>query len=253
MRIHYLQHVPFENPGTILDWADRHNHPVTCTRLYETGVLPEQGAFDWLVIMGGPMNIYEEELYPWLAREKVFIREAIESNKVLIGLCLGAQLIADVIGGRVIQNKYKEIGWFPVTLTKAALALPEFSYLPDNPVVFEWHGDTFTDLPKEAVLLASNAACRNQAFIYKDRVYGFQFHLENTPAIINKLIKHCAEDMIPGPYVQPAEEILAGSSHMEQDNEWMTLFLTRVEELWREGEEHASCRRTLRSTGIAAE
>ena len=232
MRIHYLQHVPFENPGTILAWAKQRQYPVSCTRFYENDHLPEQEEFDWLVIMGGPMNIYEETQYPWLIREKEFIRAAIHNNKVLIGLCLGAQLIADVIGGRVVQNEHKEIGWFPVTFTKQALSLPQFSFLPEMPVVFEWHGDTFVDLPEEAVLLASNEACKHQAFLYKDRVYGFQFHLENTVKIITDLIENCADEMKSCHYVQSAEELLAGKEYMEQDNQWMILFLSEVDSLW---------------------
>lgn len=232
MRIHYLQHVPFENPGTILAWARQRQYSLSCTKFYEKDPLPEQEDFDWLIIMGGPMNIYEETHYPWLIREKEFIREAIHNNKVLIGLCLGAQLIADVIGGRVIQNAYKEIGWFPVTFTHKALALPQFSFLPERPVVFEWHGDTFVDLPEEAVLLASNEACKHQAFLYKDRVYGFQFHLENTIQIITDLIEHCGEEMVPSRYVQSAEMLLEGKGYMEQDNQWMNSFLSEVEALW---------------------
>ncbi|MDF2845054.1 MAG: putative amidotransferase [Herbinix sp.] len=229
MRIHYLQHVPFENPGTILDWAKQREYPLTCTKLYENSEFPEQSQFDWLVIMGGPMNIYEEEIFPWLVQEKTFIKETIENNKVVIGLCLGSQLIADVIGGSVIQNKDKEIGWFPITLTEEARTTHQFSFFPEHPIVFHWHGDTFTDLPEEAVLLATNEACRNQAFLYKGRVFGFQFHLENTYTMINDLIKNCSDDMKPGLYVQSAEDILAGSTYMEQDIQWMNLFLSSLD------------------------
>lgn len=228
MRIHYLQHVPFENPGTILTWAKINGYPVTCTRFYENTALPDVNAFDWLVIMGGPMNIYEEEKYPWLALEKAFIRKAVESDRLIIGLCLGAQLIADVIGGRVVQNKEKEIGWFSVTLTKEARSLPVFSHLPENPVVFEWHGDTFIDLPKGTTLLAYNEVCTNQAFVYGTRIFGFQFHLENTEEIISALVKNCKEEMVTAPFIQKEEEILAGTEYMMQDNKWMELFLTKL-------------------------
>ncbi len=228
MKIHYLQHVPFENPGYILTWADGFNYPVTCTRLYENQQLPEQEAFDWLVIMGGPMNIYEEDKYPWLVAEKEFIKNSIENNKTVIGLCLGGQLIADVIGGRVVQNKEKEIGWFSVSLTREALSTPLFSHFPAEPMVFQWHGDTFIDLPDEAVLLASNEACDNQAFAWKDRIFGFQFHLENTRQIITDLIANCNAEMIPGRYVQTAEEINAGAHYIAQDNKWMEMFLTKL-------------------------
>ena len=233
MRIHYLQHVPFENPGTILNWAASQKHSLTFTKLYETLDLPKMTEFDWLIIMGGPMNIYQENRYPWLSIEKKFIERAICDNKVVLGLCLGAQLIADVIGGRVVENKFKEIGWFPVKLSQAAFELPEFAFLPKEPVVFEWHGDTFVDLPEEAILLASNDACRNQAFLYKDRVYGFQFHLENTRTIIENLIHHCPEDLEVGPFVQPVQALLAGSEFMNMDNSWMNQFLTGVEKKWR--------------------
>jgi GMP synthase-like glutamine amidotransferase len=235
MRLHYLQHVPFENPGTILTWAGENGHIVTSTQLYQNDPFPWQQDFDWLVVIGGPMGIYDEEKYPWLAAEKVFIREAIAADKVIIGLCLGAQLIADVIGGRVTPNPYKEIGWFPIRLTEEARALPLFSFFPEQPVVFQWHGDTFSVLPEEAQCIAESDACKQQAFIYKKRVFGFQYHLENTQEIIAGLIENCPGEIVPGLYVQTAEEMLGHSEHIKQGNEWMNLFLTRLEQMCRKG------------------
>jgi GMP synthase-like glutamine amidotransferase len=232
MKIHYLQHVPFENPGSILTWAKEKGFPVTDTKLYAKETFPKTKDFDWLIIMGGPMNIYEEEKYPWLITEKLFIQKAIEENKVVIGLCLGGQLIADILGGRVVKNPCTEIGWFPVTWTDRALSYSWFSHFPKEAVVFEWHGDTFTDLPEEVVLLAENEACKNQAFQYKNRVFGFQFHLENTLEIINNLIENCSDEMVPGKYVQTAEELVSRREYMEQDNQWMTRFLSKVAALY---------------------
>lgn len=231
MNIHYLQHVPFENPGSILVWAAQERHPVTCTKLYEVHTFPQLAEFDWLIIMGGPMNIYEEEEYPWLKEEKQFIKAAIEADKLILGLCLGAQLIADAIGGRVIKNTWKEIGWFAVTLTEEAQRHPAFSFLPEHPVVFEWHGDTFIELPAGTVYLAENEACPNQAFAYGERIFGFQFHLENTWEIIVNLMKHCANEMTAGKYIQTAEEITAQKHLVGQDNEWMRQFLFKLEQL----------------------
>lgn len=228
MRIHYLQHIAFENPGMILTWAKENQYPVSATLLYKDERLPGQSEFDWLIVMGGPMNIYEEEQYPWLLAEKEFIKAAIEQGKVVIGLCLGAQLIADVIGGKVIKNQYKEIGWFPVTLCEQASNYPQFSFFPPSPVVFEWHGDTFVDLPEEAVLIATNEACKNQAFLYRDRVYGFQFHLENTMKIIEDLIENCGDEMQPERFIQSAGEIKAHQDYIEQNNKWMKTFLTKL-------------------------
>ncbi len=235
MRLHYLQHVPFENPGSILIWAEENGHSITSTQLYQAASLPRQQDFDWLVVMGGPMNIYDEENFPWLAAEKVFIREAIAAGKVVIGLCLGGQLIADVIGGKVTQNPYKEIGWFPIRLNEEATLSPLFSFFPQQPVVFQWHGDTFSILPEGARCIAESDACDHQAFIYKNKVFGFQYHLENTPAIIKGLVENCRGEMVPDIYVQTPEELLAHPEYIEQDNQWMQMFLTQLEKMYRDG------------------
>ncbi|SFM06316.1 GMP synthase-Glutamine amidotransferase [Pelosinus propionicus DSM 13327] len=231
-----MQHVPFENPGSILTWAKENKYIVTDTQLYKNDPFPQQQDFDWLVIMGGPMNIYEEEKYPWLADEKRFIREAITSGKVIIGLCLGGQLIADCVGGKVTQNAYKEIGWLPIQLSEKARLSPLFSFLPEQPVVFQWHGDTFSVLPEDAECIAQSQACRHQAFIYKKRVFGFQYHMENTRDIIESLVENCKEEMVPDLYVQTPEELLAYPEYIEQNNKWMKLFLTQLEKMYSKGE-----------------
>lgn len=235
MRLHYLQHVPFENPGSILTWAKENGHAITSTQLYQNDALPKQQDFDWLVVMGGPMNIYEEESYPWLAAEKQFIGEAIATGKVIIGLCLGAQLIADVIGGKVTQNPYKEIGWLPIQLSEEVRSTPLFSFFPEQPIVFQWHGDTFSVLPEDATCIAQSNACKHQAFIYKKRVFGFQYHLENTTSIITDLVENCRDEMVPDIYVQTPEELLAYPEYIEQNNKWMELFLIQLEKMDREG------------------
>lgn len=231
MRLHYLQHVSFENPGTILTWANQNGHVISNTKLFKEEELPNQEDFDWLVIMGGPMNIYEEDKYPWLVEEKLFIKESIALNKIVIGLCLGAQLIADVIGGKVTRNSNKEIGWFPVQFSEEVKLSPLFSFFPKEAMVFEWHGDTFHILPEEAKCIASNEVCSHQAFQYRERVIGLQFHLENTLSIIENLIENCKEDMAEGHYVQSPEELLTHPEYIEQDNKWMNEFLTQLEKM----------------------
>ena len=232
MRIHYLQHVPFENPGSILTWAEENNCFVSSTKLYQNDSLPGQKDFDWLVIMGGPMNIYEEKNYHWLTEEKIFIKESIAAGKIVIGLCLGGQLLADAIGGKVTANPCKEIGWFPIRLSERARQSPLFSFFPENPIVFQWHGDTFSELPQEAECIASSAACEHQAFVYKKRVFGFQYHLEITAEIVGGLIKNCAGEMIPGTYVQTPEEVAAHPEYIKQDNKWMNMFLTQLKKMY---------------------
>lgn len=235
IRIHYLQHVPFENPGSILTWAKENGHIITSTQLYKNHTLPKQQDFHWLVVMGGPMNIYEEEKYPWLAAEKAFIKEVIAASKVVIGLCLGGQLIAHAIGGKVTENPYKEIGWFKVKLSEEARSMPLFSFFPQQPVVFQWHGDTFSSLPEDAKCIAESQACKHQAFIYKKKVFGFQYHLENTPSIINDLVENCRDEMVKDIYVQTPEELMGHPEYIEQNNKWMNMFLTELEKMYRKG------------------
>ncbi|MFT3952055.1 MAG: type 1 glutamine amidotransferase [Oscillospiraceae bacterium] len=172
MTIQYLQHIEFENPGSILTWASEKGVTVNRTLLFAGEVLPQPDAFDWLVVMGGPMNIYEEDKYPWLAAEKALIRAAAGAGKTIIGLCLGAQLIADALGGKVTRNPAVEIGWHTIKLTDAARRSEKLSFLPDEAVVFQWHGDTFSTLPTNAVQLAESEACANQAFCVGDQSTG---------------------------------------------------------------------------------
>jgi GMP synthase-like glutamine amidotransferase len=235
MRLHYLQHVPFENPGSILTWAEENDFTITSTQFYDNENVPKHEDYDWLVVMGGPMNIYDEKSYPWLVNEKLFIHEAINSGKVVIGICLGAQLIADVIGGKITENPYLEIGWFPITLSSEARSSPLFSFIPEKPTVFQWHGDTFSTLPEDAVCIAENSACNHQAFVYKKRVFGFQFHLENTKEIIENLLKNCQDEMVSGTFVQTPKEILSHPEYIKQDNMLMNMFLTQLKIMEKDG------------------
>ncbi len=227
MHIHYLQHVPFEGLGSIETWAIEHNHSLSATRFYQNDRLPESKEFDWLIVMGGPMNIYEEEKYRWLKAEKAFIKEAITANKTVIGICLGAQLIADVLGAKVYRGEHKEIGWLPIELTAEASNYSVFADLPQKITVFHWHGDTF-DLPPGATHLAKSEGCSNQAFIYNHRVLGLQFHLESTPETVEQIIINCRDEMVPGKYVQSPTEILANPDRFCQINAIMGQILANL-------------------------
>ncbi len=207
-RLHYVQHVPFENPGAILEWARKQGFEITSTRVFLDDHFPSPKELDFLVIMGGPMSVHDENKYLWLHKEKAFLKEVIslENGPKILGICLGAQLLAEILGGEVIPGKYKEIGWFPVEFTSMALSHSLFEGFPENLQVFHWHGETFT-IPSEALHLARSEACENQAFLYKNNVLAFQFHMEVTPDIITGLIENCSEELQPGPYVQSIEEI----------------------------------------------
>jgi GMP synthase-like glutamine amidotransferase len=206
VNIHYFMHVPFEGLAYIGDWANEKGHKLSVTKFFENFSLPDIKKIDWLIIMGGPMSINEEGKHPWLKVEKDFIVRAIENNKVVIGICLGAQLVADVLGAKVYKNNFNEIGWFPVRITNAAKQNKLFSHLPDELEVFHWHGETF-DLPAGAILVAENEACKNQAFLFKEKVLGFQFHFEMTEQSINGMLNGVDHELIPAKFVQSGQEI----------------------------------------------
>ena len=207
MRIHYLQHVPFEGPANIVTWAQARNHSVSSTALFEGESLPSPDVFDALVVMGGPMSVHDEAQYAWLVEEKKLIEQSIKSGKLLLGVCLGAQLLADVLGAKVYRNKHKEIGWFPVRhLQEGSIA----AGLPRTFTAFHWHGEAF-DLPAGAVGLAESDGCANQAFEFGGKALALQFHLEVTRESVEGLVRNCAADITPGPYVQSAEQMLAAA------------------------------------------
>jgi GMP synthase-like glutamine amidotransferase len=227
MKIHYLQHVPFEDLANIESWAKSRGHEVSRTRLFSDEALPEMAHFDWLITMGGPMNIYEHDKYPWLVREKEFIRQAIACSKMVLGICLGAQIMADVLGGKVRRNEDREIGWFPVSLTKEGKASPIFAVLPERFTALHWHGDTF-DIPPGAVRTAESQACTNQAFV-QGKAIGLQFHLESSQESIARLVQSCAGEMTVGTYVQRPEELSAHPNQFSLLRGLMELFLDKME------------------------
>lgn len=206
MKIHCLTHVPFEDAANIQTWADSRGHTLHYTHLYNHEPLPAMKDFDFLAIMGGPMNIYEHDAYPWLEMEKQFISRAVEAGKKVLGVCLGGQLIADVLGGKVTKNQHPEIGWHPIRLTPEARRLPLFAEFPEELTVFHWHGDTFA-IPPRAIHLASSRACTNQAFLYGSTVLGLQFHLEYSEQSIRAMLENCPNELIPSLYVQSANAI----------------------------------------------
>jgi GMP synthase-like glutamine amidotransferase len=211
MRIHCLQHAPFEGPARIAHWAAARGHALSVSHLYTGDPLPALDRFERLIVLGGPMSVSDEAEHSWLAHEKARIEDAILAGKSVVGICLGAQLIAEVLGARVYRNADKEIGWLPVALTEAGRASRLCQDLPLEQQVFHWHGDTF-ELPQDAVHLARSAACAQQAFLFDGRVLALQFHLEATPESVDAICTHCAEEIVPARYVQTAEQMRAANA-----------------------------------------
>lgn len=215
-KIHCLQHVPFEGPGHIETWAASKGYSISYTRFYQNDPLPAEKDFDCLLVMGGPMGVYDEAAYPWLADEKKFIRESIGLQKKVLGICLGAQLIAEVCGARVYANPKKEIGWFPVAVTDS---LQSYGIPASNMTVFHWHGDTF-DLPPHAINHVTSAACKHQLFTIGQHVMGIQFHFEATAKTIQGMLENCGDELsVRDTYIQTKEEIARHYNHCKRSNE----------------------------------
>jgi len=207
MRAHVFQHLPFERPGNIEPWLRNAGYDISYTYFFEDQQIPVVQEIDFLVIMGGSMSVNDEEQRPWLVAEKQFIRDFVATGKPVLGICLGAQLIASALGAKVYPNKDKEIGWFPVKCYQTTP--PDFQF-PISFLPLHWHGETF-DLPDGAVLLASSEACKNQAFQYGKKVLAIQFHPEATMEIIESFIFHFRKELVPGKYIQSSEEILSNA------------------------------------------
>lgn len=201
-----LQHVPFEGPGAIAPWLEARGYSLGIVHCWEGDPFPEPESVDFLVIMGGPMSVNDEAVYPWLVHERHFVAAVIALDRPVLGVCLGAQMIARALGAEVYPNAQQEIGWFPIQ--GCAPVGPEVLRLPALSTVLHWHGETF-DLPRGAHLLARSEACVHQAFQWGRAVVGLQFHIESTPQSVAQLVEHDRDSLRPAAWVQPAEVILA--------------------------------------------
>lgn len=226
-RIHVLQHVPFEGPAAIEKWVFEKGHVLSVTKLYQGEPPPSLKDFDWLIVMGGPMGVDEIERYPWLVPERRLILEAVKSGKYVLGICLGAQLIAAALGAIVKKSEQREIGWFKVRRAQHLTNTILSEVWPESIKVFHWHGETF-DIPQGAILLASSDACINQGFILDNRVVGLQFHLEMTADSVTSLIDNCHNELDGSKYVQSAAELMAAEHLFFENNQLLYRLLERL-------------------------
>jgi len=227
LKAHWFQHAPFEGLGSIGEWLSGKGARVSSTCFFERPVLPDPDDLELLIIMGGPMSVNEEDSYPWLKEEKKLIARAIHRGTAVLGICLGAQLIASALGARVRRNDFAEIGWFPVESVDAGATGDLDGILPHTLEVFHWHGETF-DLPQGSRHLARSEACGNQAFAFEDRVLALQFHLETTHASALALVESCRDDLVPGRFVQTEETILGTPDQFRRINVVMSSVLDRL-------------------------
>jgi len=206
MRMHVVQHVEFETAALIGEWAEDAGYEVTVA-MASAEEYPAIEDIDFLVLMGGPMDADDEHVSPWLRAEKHYVAEAIATGKLVLGVCLGAQIIAEVVGARIRRSEESEIGWYPVSLTDHGHNEPLFSAWPEHVVVGHWHGDTF-NLPMGMAAALSSEVTENQAFVFDTRVVGLQFHLEWDEAAVETMLETGAAELQDrGSYVMSATEI----------------------------------------------
>lgn len=214
MKIFCIKHIEFENPSMIKDWAEEKGHTFKIINPYLNDLYPILNDLDMLVIMGGPMNIYEYDKYPWLKEEKRFIKNAIDNNKKVLGICLGAQLIADVMEAKVVKGSYKEIGWFEIEKLNNSYFFENFI---NTLKVFHWHGDTFY-IPERTNHIFSSKACKNQAFEYEKRILALQFHIEMKLEDIERICVNCKNELNEkGDYIQSYDEIIKNKDYVNQN------------------------------------
>jgi GMP synthase (glutamine-hydrolysing) len=227
LKIHYFQHIEQEGLASIEEWVITSGHSLTSTKFFEKSNLPELSDLDWLIVMGGSMSVHDENEYPWLVEEKKFIKKAIDAGKTVLGICLGSQLVSDVLGARVYKNSEKEIGWYDIEATCFAKKSKLFFDMTLKTRVFHWHGDTF-DLPEGAIHLAYSNACKNQAYLYMGRVLALQFHLEPTKEWIREMVESGGHELSAGNYIQTGEEILKNIDLVDSNKKLLFTLLNRL-------------------------
>lgn len=199
MKIDVIQHVAFEGLAAIQEWCDNKGVDVRNYRLDQSQLLPNAEDIEFLIILGGPMSA--NDTYHWLEQERELIRQVMLLKKPILGICLGAQQIAKVLGAAIFQGADKEVGWHPIQSTSTM-----FDFIPRDMTVFHWHGEQF-ELPQGATKLFQSEACPQQGFVYDHRIIGLQFHFESTKESIETLLANDSDYIDEGRYVQTASEI----------------------------------------------
>lgn len=185
-RLLVFQHVAAEPLGTLDPLIRRRGHRIRFVNFERNpDAQPDVERYKGLVVLGGPMNVEDQARRPHLRTELAAIERMLELGRPVLGICLGAQLLAHALGATVKRQRTPEIGWHPVRTTEAGRADPVLSPLGDAAPVFQWHGCHF-EVPATAVHLARSDACEQQAFRYGANAYGFQFHLEMNPPLIER-------------------------------------------------------------------
>ncbi len=217
MHIHYFQHDHFEDLGYIAEWASHHNFTTSCTRFDIKPELPSLDDFDWLVVLGGKMGVYEADQYNWITPEIEFIKQAIQKGKIVIGICLGSQMVAKALGARVYKNVEPEMGFYPVNFNQNAKNDNIFRHFPTEMKVLHMHFDIF-DLPVGAIAMADSKFTPCQAFRFGKNTFALQFHFEITETNAPVFIREVTPEIVSGLQVQQPSEMLQNLFYLKLNN-----------------------------------
>ncbi len=229
MNITVLINMPVPFDSTIDRLLQAKEHKINYIKLHEGDAIPAVSEIDWLIVMGGAMSANEEEKYPWLIPEKKLIKEVIDSGTTTLGICLGAQLITNVLGGDVYENSSPELGWHEVSPSAEIQNTLLAGVFTENKMVFHSHNETF-ELPDGAIRIISSEACENQAYVYKDHVVAIQFHPEITQGIAALFVQYCADEWKGSPYVQSDLNLINNESLFSQSELIMTQIMDVLEQ-----------------------
>lgn len=229
MNIHFIQCDPIVLPANAGEWAYERNHHIKITRIYDGETLPNSNEFDLAIILGGRMGAYEEDQHPWLKDMKEWARTVIEADKYVLGICLGAQIIADALGGSVRPHDYPEVGWYPITFDHKANDHPLLTGLQPPSHFYEFHFDTF-EIPPGAQLLANSSRCERQMFAVGSRVLGLQFHPEFNTKSIQDALKNTTGSTATKYYAQAPVEMV-DEQKIDASKTWLFQLLDRFSHL----------------------
>ncbi len=231
MRLHLLEHDTDGLSDTYMTrWAKAKGHVLAQTYVCRNEALPSLDTFDWLMIMGGSPHVWEKERLSWLSPEKEFIAHALDQNKIILGICFGAQLLAQALGGTVSENRYDEIGWHRVNLTEKGRQSFLFDNIPERFTTFHWHSDHFS-IPPGCTRLAFSKATPNQAFVMAGRpIAGLQFHPEYTRKMVRYFAGTKGHEWVPGPFVGGVEAVLDQTKALQNSYGLMEALLDNMEQ-----------------------
>jgi GMP synthase-like glutamine amidotransferase len=231
MRIQLIEHDPEDFSRTNISlWAAEKGYRVNQTYVCNNEDLPPVDSFDWLMVMGGSQQAWDEGATPWLQEEKAFLSDTLAAGKIILGICFGAQLLAEALGGKLFPNPQKEIGWHEVSLTREGQESFLFQNIPSDFVTFHWHSDHFS-LPRSCTRLAGSKATENQAFVDKDRpLVGLQFHPEYTRQMVTYYAREHSQEWTSDDYVSTNDEVLARTEEIPDTYWLMETLLNNMEQ-----------------------